>query len=142
MMNRRSIEECLNKYDVEDLNQRYKEAELNMVISNFTKYPEVRYSENMKKRMINEAKRKIGVSTIWDPCIHFKQKCLKITYRVGVSSVSNFTFIALKYKMQANVRAFALGGGSCLPLDTCMPINQSHLSWSLMHVPAQDRESQ
>ena len=48
----------LNKYEVEDLNQKYKEAELNMVISNFTKYPEVRYSENMKKRMINEAKRK------------------------------------------------------------------------------------
>ena len=44
--------------EFEEIKQIYKDEELNYVLINFEKYPEVRYSDSMKKRIINEAKRK------------------------------------------------------------------------------------
>ena len=48
----------LNKYPVKELNKIYRDKEVELEIASFTKYPDVRWSENLKKRMIQAAKRK------------------------------------------------------------------------------------
>ncbi len=48
----------LNKYTVEDVNQLYREKEVQFELEYFEKYPHVKWASPLKKRMIQEAKRK------------------------------------------------------------------------------------
>ena len=48
----------LNKYSIKEVNTFYRDKEVELEKASFTKYPDVKWSDNMKKRMIQEAKRK------------------------------------------------------------------------------------
>lgn len=50
--------QLINKNTVEEINAIYKAAEVEKMTNYFTKHPDVKYSEEMKKRMIREAKSK------------------------------------------------------------------------------------
>ncbi|MFZ1790184.1 MAG: hypothetical protein WAT92_17825 [Saprospiraceae bacterium] len=48
----------LNRYSVEDINRIYRDKEVELEIESFTKHPDVRWSDSLKKKMIQAAKRK------------------------------------------------------------------------------------
>lgn len=48
----------LNKSSVEDINKIYKDKEVELEKESFTKHPDVRWSESLKKKIIQTAKRK------------------------------------------------------------------------------------
>lgn len=48
----------LNSYSVEEINQLYRDKEVELEIESFTKHPDVRWSDSLKKKMIQAAKRK------------------------------------------------------------------------------------
>ena len=52
------ISAILNRNDSKSINTLFREIEMNHTIKSFTEYPDVKYSANMQKRMIQEAKRK------------------------------------------------------------------------------------
>ena len=59
----------LDKYSIDKLNDLYREMEVKLEIESFSKNPNVRWSESLKKKMIQQAKRKRITPS--------KQKCLK-----------------------------------------------------------------
>ena len=48
----------LNRYSIEDVNKLYRDKEVELEITSFSKHPEVKWSELLKKKMIQAAKRK------------------------------------------------------------------------------------
>ena len=48
----------LDKYSIDKLNDLYREMEVKLEIESFSKNPNVRWSESLKKKMIQQAKRK------------------------------------------------------------------------------------
>lgn len=50
--------QLLNKYSIDDINKLYRDKEVELEIASFTKYPDVKWSEPLKKKMIQQAKRK------------------------------------------------------------------------------------
>lgn len=48
----------LNRYPVKDVSKMFRDKEVELEIESFTKYPDVKYSDNLKKRLIQQAKRK------------------------------------------------------------------------------------
>jgi hypothetical protein len=48
----------LNRYSIEDVNNLYRDKEVELEITSFTKHPDVQWSDSLKKRMIQAAKRK------------------------------------------------------------------------------------
>lgn len=50
--------EILNKYSTAEINKIYRDKEVELEIESFTKHPDVRWSESLKKKMIQAAKRK------------------------------------------------------------------------------------
>lgn len=48
----------LNKYSVAEINKIYRDKEVQLEIESFTKHPDVRWSEKLQKKMIQQAKRK------------------------------------------------------------------------------------
>ncbi len=50
--------EILNKYSISEVNKIYRDKEVELEMEYFTKYPDVRWSESLKKKMIQAAKRK------------------------------------------------------------------------------------
>lgn len=53
-----SLIEILNNYSIKEINKIYRDKEVELEIESFTKHPDVRWSESLKKRMIQSAKRK------------------------------------------------------------------------------------
>jgi hypothetical protein len=50
--------EILNRYSIKEVNSIYREKEVELEIASFTKHPDVKFSESLKQRMIQSAKRK------------------------------------------------------------------------------------
>lgn len=48
----------LNRYSIDDVNKLYRDKEVALEIESFTKHPDVTWSDSLKKRMIQAAKRK------------------------------------------------------------------------------------
>lgn len=48
----------LNRYSINEVNKMYRDKEVELEIASFSKSPDVRWSESLKKRMIQAAKRK------------------------------------------------------------------------------------
>ena len=78
------LSQLLSSCDAEEINKRYKESELENLSAYFSKYPEVRYSQEMKKRMARDIKRK-------------KLSNARICYLQELID-SNSTFSDLQYK--------------------------------------------
>ena len=54
----KNLLKILNNYSIQELSKIYRDKEVELEIESFTKHPDVRWSESLKKRMIQAAKRK------------------------------------------------------------------------------------
>lgn len=50
--------DILNRYPISEVNRMYRDREVELEVESFTKYPDVRWSDHMKKKMLQDAKRK------------------------------------------------------------------------------------